>query len=79
MNTMDIYELQEYAKDHGFNTGHFLCNCEKGLFEFKWLDAYLGFIQSVQPEMDGFLSIKTMIELFGYQQKYIPTIGYMEG
>lgn len=76
MNTMNIYELQEYAKKHGFKTGHFLCICEKGVFEFKWLDAYYGLIQLLHPQTDGFLKIDTMIELFGSRQEYIPTIGY---
>lgn len=76
METMRIYELQEYAKKNGFKTGHFLCICEKGVFEFQWVDAYYGFIKMIQPEHDGMIMVKTMIDLFGMKQEYLPTIGY---
>ena len=73
---MSIYDLQEYAKENGYNTGRFLCVCEKGLFELQWLDAYYGFIKFLQPEIGGTVMTKQMIEIFGKDQKYLPTIGY---
>lgn len=73
---MRIYELQEYAKENGYNSGKFVCVCEKGFFEFRWLDAYFGLILMIQPKAEGFLSVKQMIDLFGCDQKYFPTIGY---
>lgn len=50
METMNIFQFQEYAKDNGYNSGRFICVNEKGLFEFQWLDAFFGFITIVQPE-----------------------------
>lgn len=32
---MNIWELQEYAKDNGYNTGRFLCVNDKGIFEMQ--------------------------------------------
>lgn len=51
---------------------------EKGTFEMKWLDAYYGFVIIIEPkqEKDGFVTVEKLIELFGREQKYIPTIGY---
>lgn len=76
---MSIYDLQEYAKEHGYNSGRFLCVCEKGIFELKWLDAYYGFIEFLQPQIEGIVRPKEMIEIFGRGQKYLPTIGYDNG
>lgn len=78
MEPMNIWELEEYAKDHGYNSGRFIAINEKGIFEMKWLDAFYGFIELLQPEPKerGFFSSKDLISLFGKDQKYIPTIGY---
>ena len=76
---MSIYELQEYAKERGYNTGRFLCICEKGIFELQWIDAYYGIIKFLQPEVEGMIMTKQMIEIFGREQKYLPTIGYDNG
>lgn len=76
---MSIYDLQEYAKEHGYNSGRFVCVCEKGVFELQWLDAYYGFIKFLQPEVGGMIMTKQMIEIFGRDQKYLPTIGYDNG
>lgn len=78
MEPMNIWELKEYAKKYGYNSGRFLCVNEKGIFEMKWLDAYYGFISVLQPEPKekGFITVKMLIKEFGENQKYIPTIGY---
>lgn len=78
MEPMNIYQLKEYAKDHGYNSVRFLCVNEKGIFEMQWLDAYYGLISVLQPEPKekGFITVKTLIKEFGENQKYIPTIGY---
>lgn len=76
-NVMNIWQLEEYAKEHnGWKAGHFIAISEKGIFEFKWLDAYYGFIEMVQPKRDGFINTKTLRDFFGDEQKYVPTIGY---
>lgn len=78
MESMRIWDLQEYAKDNGYDSGRFICVNEKGTFEMKWLDAYYGFVIILEPkqEKDGFVTVEKLIELFGREQKYIPTIGY---
>lgn len=78
MKSMNIWELQEYAKDNGYNTGRFLCVNEKGIFEMQWLDAYYGLVSVLQPEPKekGFITVKQLVECFGKEQKYTPTIGY---
>lgn len=76
MSGMRIYELQELAKKFGFNTGRFLCINERGVFEFKWLDAFFGFVEFLEPKVKGFVKVDTLIELFGMEQEYLPTIGY---
>lgn len=78
MEPMNIYALQQYAQDKGYNTGRFICVNDKGIFEMQWFDAYYGFVKLLQPEQneDSFITIKQLIELFGDEQKYIATIGY---
>lgn len=49
MEPMSIWDLQEYAKDNGYDKGRFLCVNEKGVFEMQWLDAYYGLIKILQP------------------------------
>lgn len=74
---MNIWQLEEYAKNHnGWKTGRFIAVNERGIFEFQWLDAYYGFIQMISPKQDGFLSTKTLREIFGDDQQYIVTTGY---
>lgn len=77
MEKMNICKLQEYATEHGgYSGGKFICFNEKGIFEFEWLDAYMGLIKIVQPEIEGFVTMDTLQELFGDDQTYTPTIGY---
>ncbi len=78
MEPMSIWELQEYAKDNGYNSGRFVCVSEKGFFEMQWLDAYFGLVKILQPEPkeDGFITVKQLAEVFGNEQKYVATIGY---
>lgn len=80
MEPMSIWELQEYAKDNGYDNGRFICASEKGIFEMQWLDAYYGLVKILQPEPkeDGFITVKQLVEVFGNSQKYMPTIGYEE-
>lgn len=80
MEPMSIWDLQEYAKDNGYDRGRFICVNEKGVFEMQWLDAYYGLVKILQPAQreDGFVTVKQLIELFGREQKYMPTIGYDE-
>lgn len=79
---MNIWQLEEYAKDHeGYKTGHFLSISEKGIAEFKWLDAYCGIAQIVgnDGEVDNhFITTKQLRKIFGDDAKYLPTIGYKE-
>ena len=78
MEMMKIHELKEFAENHGFNTGRFLAITKKGTFEFQWLDACYGFILVLQPKQEGFIGIRTLIDVFGEDQEYLPTIGYNE-
>lgn len=76
---MNIWQLEEYAKsNNGWKSGHFVCVNEKGLFEFKWLDAYCGLIEPVQEKKAErhFIKSDQLRKFFGDDQKYIPTIGY---
>ena len=80
MESMNIWQLQEYAKLHGGdNRGRFIGLTEKGIFEFQWLDAYYGLVKMLQPEpsVDGFITVKQLVEWYGSEQKYTPTIGYI--
>lgn len=79
MEPMNIWQLEEYAKLHsGYDCGRFIAITEKGIFEFQWYDAYYGLVKILQPEPpeDGFITVKQLVELFGSEQKYMPTIGY---
>lgn len=76
---MNIWQLEEYAKDNGgYNSWRFVAINEKGIFEMKFLDAYYGLVQILQPkqDIDFFLKTSQLRELFGDDQKYLPTIGY---
>lgn len=76
---MNIWELEEYAQKHGgFNSGRFIAVNEKGIFEMKFLDAYMGIVEFLQPKpkAQGFVRTKELREYFGSDQKYLPTIGY---
>ena len=79
---MNIWQLEEYAKQHdGYNSGHFLSISEKGIAEFKWLDAYYGLAQIVNNDGDTdnhFITTKQLREIFGDDAKYMPTFGYRE-
>lgn len=50
MKEMNIWQLEEFAKENGYNSGRFICINEKGVFEFQWLDAYYGFVKILQPK-----------------------------
>lgn len=79
---MTIFELQKYAQEHdGYNTGRFICVSEKGLSEWKWIDAYFGFVELLQPKpkQKGFITVNQLREIFGNNQEYLPTIGYDNG
>lgn len=76
MEMMKINELKEFAENHGYNTGRFLAITRNGTFEFQWIDAYYGFVLILQPKQEGFIGIKTLIDVFGEDQEYLPTIGY---
>lgn len=79
MEPMNIWELEEYAKTHGgHDSGRFIGLTEKGIIEFQWLDAYYGLAKILQPKppVDGFITVKQMIEWYGSEQRYTPTIGY---
>lgn len=78
---MNILELKKYAKGNGgYDTGRFICVKEGGVFEFKWLDAYFGFLWILQPRIDtkGFITVEVLREMFGDDQLYLPTIGYSD-
>jgi hypothetical protein len=73
---MNIWELRDYAEKYGYNCGRFICASKKGFSELKWLDAYLGLIQFLQPKIDGFVTVEQLVEIYGRNQKYLPTFGY---
>lgn len=73
---MNIWELRDYAEKYGYDSGRFISVSEKGFAELKWMDAYLGLVQFLQPKIDGFVIIEQLIEIYGRNQKYLPTIGY---
>jgi len=64
------YELEEYAKDNGYNSTKFICRVEVDgkaktvPFTGKFLDAYYGFIQI--PLMgDGFVRLQDIQDEYG--------------
>lgn len=64
--TMNIYEITEYAKEHGFDSLEFLMvNQNGGEFKGKFLDAYVGFVQI--PELGkGFIQLDLLVKEFGF-------------
>ena len=53
---MNLYELEEYAKEHGFNTVEFeFTNLLGEVKKARWLDAYFGFFQL--EGSDGFVTV----------------------
>ena len=54
-----IWDLEQYAKDAGFNTVRFEFDAHNGLIiKARWLDAYYGFIQL--DGHDGFMTSKQL-------------------
>ncbi len=78
MEPMSIRKLQEYAQNHGHNSGRFIAVTEKGICEFQWLDAFFGFLQVVtNGEISKeFISVNQLEDLLGEDQKYLATVGY---
>lgn len=61
---LNAYELEEYAKDNGFDSLEFMMISPK-IFKGKFLDAYYGMIQI--PEIgEGFIMLKELIKQFGF-------------
>ncbi|WP_090739387.1 hypothetical protein [Paenibacillus sp. Mc5Re-14] len=65
---MNIYEIQEYAKDHGFDSLKFaMTNRNGATFYGHFLDAYFGMIMI--PEIgDGFIVISHLIQEYGFDE-----------
>jgi len=56
---MNLYQCQEKAKDIGFDKARFFAAFPAGLFECKWIDAYMGlFTIDVDGVRDGFVTVK---------------------
>lgn len=63
---MNIYEITECAKEHGFDSLEFLViNQNGGKFKGKFLDAYYGFV--LIPEIsEGFFQLDDLVKEFGF-------------
>lgn len=61
---LNAYELEEYAKDNGFDSVEFMM-ISPNIFKGKFLDAYYGMIQI--PELgEGFIMLKELIKQCGF-------------
>ena len=64
MEILNAYELEEHAKEHGFDSTEFMM-LSPTIFKGKFLDAYLGMIQI--PDLgDGFIMLKELIKQCGF-------------
>jgi hypothetical protein len=74
MEPMNIWQLQEYAKQNGFNRAEFMgIGTGGGIFQGKFLDAYSGII--APRGKDGFIMISTLRAALGDDAQYIVTGG----
>ncbi|RXZ77997.1 hypothetical protein EBB07_28470 [Paenibacillaceae bacterium] len=73
LEAMNIYEIEEYAKDHGYDSLEFLIiNKEGNSFNGRFLDAYFGMIQ-IEAISDGFIRLEQLRNQFGSEYfKFIP-------
>lgn len=62
---MNITEIEEYAKENGFDSCEFLMITQNGgTFNGKFLDAYFGFVQI--PKLgDGFIRLSEIRKEYG--------------
>lgn len=62
---MDIYECEREAQKIGFDSAKFKARFPAGVFDCRWLDAYMGlFIVDVEGMRDGFVTTSSMAEQF---------------
>lgn len=63
---LNVTEIEEYAKDNGFDSLPFLMMTKKGgVFSGKFLDAYYGLVQI--PELgEGFIRLNDIVKQFGF-------------
>lgn len=65
---MNIYEVQEYAKDHGFDSVNFIMVNRAGRsFEGRFLDAYFGMI-AIPEISSGFILLSDLIKEYGIHE-----------
>lgn len=62
---MNIYQIEKYAQEKGFNTVRFLMfNKKGGFFVGKFLDAYFGMVH-IDRLGEGFIRLEDLIKQFG--------------
>lgn len=75
---MNIVEIEEYAKDHGFDSCEFLMMTKDGgIFNGKFLDAYFGFVQIPQLG-DGFIRLSDIRKEYGFDFCSFVPLDYSE-
>ena len=57
---MNIHEIEEYAKNNGFDSVKFIIKINGRKFEGKFLDAYLGMINIPSIKEDGFIMLNSI-------------------
>ncbi len=62
---MDIFECERKAREIGFDKATFKAIFPSGIFECRWLDAYMGIFQvDADGLRDGFLMSRQANEMF---------------
>lgn len=60
-----ILQIQEEAKDRGFDNAQFFISAPRGVFVANWVDAYLGFFCVVDVNEDNtFTSVRDIPKHF---------------
>ena len=63
---LNVRQLIEYAKENGFNSVKFIGHSEKGSVVGEFLDAYYEFVKIPAIGKDGFVMMKQIEEVLGY-------------
>lgn len=62
---MDIYECERKAQEIGFDSAKFKARFPAGVFDCRWIDAYMGLIQVDADGMrDGFITTRSLYDSF---------------
>jgi hypothetical protein len=59
---MNIWQCEEYAKEHGFDSVKFTANFPVGQKQCEWLDAYFGMFKV--DGIEGFLMTRSIGKQF---------------